>query len=80
MEREDIINLPRSGTSMGPHPPLHPLKHLMDAIFDNNDTKIFDFIVSRFTACFANDAVYIQKQIVIDIGEETFYGASASYY
>ncbi|CAG8705748.1 10050_t:CDS:10, partial [Acaulospora morrowiae] len=52
------------------HPPIHPTTYTSD--LSGDDKKIYEFIVRRFLACCADNAIGNETSVEIKIWEETF--------
>ncbi len=53
------------------HPPIHPIKHT--AGLGGDEKRVYEYIVRRFLACCAQDAVAQETSIEIQIATESFH-------
>jgi DNA topoisomerase-3 len=68
------FNQPRNGRNNDKaHPPIHPVNYVApNALENDNQRKVYEFVVRRFLACCSEDAVGEATDIEIDYGGETF--------
>lgn len=69
------FNQPRSGRNNDKaHPPIHPVNYVASNTLNNeNERKVYEFVVRRFLACCSEDAVGEATDIEIDYGTEIFH-------
>ncbi|CBY00540.1 hypothetical protein LEMA_P016700.1 [Plenodomus lingam JN3] len=65
---------PRSGRNNDKaHPPIHPVNYVAATQLNEDERKVYDFVVRRFLACCAEDAVGEATDIEIEYGSELFH-------
>lgn len=69
------FNQPRQGRNNDKaHPPIHPVNYVAsNALNNENERKVYEFVVRRFLACCSDDAVGEATDIEIDYGSEMFH-------
>ncbi|KAF2850143.1 DNA topoisomerase 3-beta [Plenodomus tracheiphilus IPT5] len=68
------FNQPRSGRNNDKaHPPIHPVNYVAPTQLNDNERKVYEFVVRRFLACCSEDAVGEATDIEIDYGSEFFH-------
>lgn len=69
------FNQPRNGRNNDKaHPPIHPVNYVAsNALNNENERKVYEFVVRRFLACCSEDAVGEATDIEIDYGTEVFH-------
>ncbi|KAK7923299.1 DNA topoisomerase [Apiospora marii] len=56
------------------HPPIHPITYAApSAALNENERKIYEFVVRRFLACCSEDAKGVATDVDIQYGEESFH-------
>ncbi|KAI1814850.1 DNA topoisomerase [Poronia punctata] len=55
------------------HPPIHPITFAAPQVLNENERKIYEFVVRRFLACCAEDAKGVATDVDILYGEESFH-------
>ncbi|KAF2744857.1 DNA topoisomerase [Sporormia fimetaria CBS 119925] len=68
------FNQPRSGRNNdNAHPPIHPVNYVAPSALKNDqERKVYEFVVRRFLACCSEDAVGEATDVDIVYGGETF--------
>lgn len=67
---------PRSGRHNDKaHPPIHPVCWVSQSQLNNNEKKVYEFVVRRFLACCSDDAKGQGTEIEIQYGEEMFHAS-----
>ena len=65
---------PRSGRNNDQaHPPIHPVNYVAPGSLDQDQRKVYEFVVRRFLACCSEDAKGEMTTIEIEYGDETFF-------
>lgn len=65
---------PRSGSHNDQaHPPIHPVNYAAASALDQNEKKVYEFVVRRFLACCSEDAKGESTDIEVQWGPETFH-------
>ena len=66
---------PRAGRNNDQaHPPIHPVNYVArNALKDDDERKIYEFVVRRFLACCSEDAKGEMTTIEIEYGDEAFF-------
>lgn len=68
------FNQPRSGRNNDKaHPPIHPVNYVAPTQLNENQRKVYEFVVRRFLACCSEDATGEATDIEIDYGGELFH-------
>ncbi|KAH9873241.1 hypothetical protein J1614_005639 [Plenodomus biglobosus] len=68
------FNQPRNGRNNDKaHPPIHPVNYVAPTQLNDNERKVYEFVVRRFLACCSEDAVGEATDIEIDYGNEFFH-------
>ncbi|KAH6633732.1 DNA topoisomerase 3-beta [Boeremia exigua] len=75
---QDLINggfnQPRNGRNNDKaHPPIHPVNYVAPGSLNENERKVYEFVVRRFLACCSEDATGEATDIEIDYGSEAFH-------
>ncbi|KAF2030689.1 DNA topoisomerase 3-beta [Setomelanomma holmii] len=55
------------------HPPIHPVNYVTPTQLNQNERRVYEFVVRRFLACCSEDAVGEATDIEIDYGGEVFH-------
>ncbi|KAK5636693.1 hypothetical protein RRF57_012405 [Xylaria bambusicola] len=55
------------------HPPIHPVTFAAPSVLNEQEKKIYEFVVRRFLACCSEDAKGVATDVDIIYGEESFY-------
>lgn len=55
------------------HPPIHPVNYVASTQLNQNEKKVYEFVVRRFLACCSEDAVGEATDIEIEYGGEIFH-------
>lgn len=67
------FNQPRNGRNNDKaHPPIHPVNYVAPNALEENERKVYEFVVRRFLACCSEDAIGEATDIEIDYGGEIF--------
>ncbi|KAL8824412.1 MAG: hypothetical protein Q9191_005071 [Dirinaria sp. TL-2023a] len=66
---------PRAGRNNDQaHPPIHPVNYVArNALRDDDERKVYEFVVRRFLACCSEDAKGETTTVEIEYGDETFF-------
>ncbi|KAI1630375.1 DNA topoisomerase III [Exophiala viscosa] len=68
------FHTPRSGSHNDQaHPPIHPVNYAAASALDQNEKKVYEFVVRRFLACCSEDAKGEATDIEVRWGSETFH-------
>ena len=68
------FNQPRNGRNNDKaHPPIHPVNYVASGSLNENERKVYEFVVRRFLACCSKDALGEATDIEIDYGSEIFH-------
>ncbi|KAK4217971.1 DNA topoisomerase [Rhypophila decipiens] len=54
------------------HPPIHPITYAAPTVLNENERKVYEFVVRRFLACCSEDARGVATDVEITYGEEFF--------
>jgi DNA topoisomerase-3 len=64
---------PRQGTHNDKaHPPIHPVNYVTPTSLTDPQRRVYEFVVRRFLACCAQDAIGEKTELEIDYGGEIF--------
>ncbi|KAH9898858.1 DNA topoisomerase [Xylariomycetidae sp. FL2044] len=55
------------------HPPIHPITYAAPSALNENEKKVYEFVVRRFLACCSEDAQGVATDVYILYGEEDFH-------
>jgi DNA topoisomerase-3 len=67
------FNQPRNGRNNDKaHPPIHPVNYVAPTSLNDNERRVYEFVVRRFLACCSEDAVGEATDVEIEYGGETF--------
>ncbi|KAH8166159.1 hypothetical protein CIB48_g2069 [Xylaria polymorpha] len=55
------------------HPPIHPITFAAPSVLNDQEKKIYEFVVRRFLACCSEDAKGVATDVDILYGEESFH-------
>ena len=55
------------------HPPIHPVTYAVPSVLNENEKKVYEFVVRRFLACCSEDAKGVATDVDILYGEESFH-------
>lgn len=67
------FNQPRSGRSNDQaHPPIHPVNHASRQQLNDDEKRVYEFVIRRFLACCSEDAVGSTSTVEITYGGELF--------
>jgi DNA topoisomerase-3 len=55
------------------HPPIHPITYAAPTVLNENERKIYEFVVRRYLACCSEDAKGVASDVDIMYGEENFH-------
>ncbi|KAF2824637.1 DNA topoisomerase 3-beta [Ophiobolus disseminans] len=55
------------------HPPIHPVNYVASTQLNQNEKRVYEFVVRRFLACCSEDAVGEATDIEIDYAAEIFH-------
>ncbi|KAG8534179.1 uncharacterized protein KY384_001023 [Bacidia gigantensis] len=65
---------PRSGRNNDQaHPPIHPVNYVVPSSLQDDERRVYEFVVRRFLACCSEDAKGHTTTIEIAYGPETFF-------
>jgi DNA topoisomerase-3 len=68
------FNQPRNGRNNDKaHPPIHPVNYVASNSLNENERKVYEFVVRRFLACCSEDALGEATDIEIEYGGEIFH-------
>lgn len=66
-------NSPRNGRNNDKaHPPIHPVNYVAPTALNDEERRVYEFVVRRFLACCSEDAKGEATDVEIDYGEEMF--------
>ncbi|KAJ2897379.1 DNA topoisomerase [Zalerion maritima] len=54
------------------HPPIHPVTFAAPTVLNDQERRVYEFVVRRFLACCSDDAKGMATDIEIEYGEERF--------
>ena len=54
------------------HPPIHPVNYVAPATLQDEERRVYEFVVRRFLACCSEDAKGESTTVEIEYGDETF--------
>ncbi|KAK0665991.1 putative DNA topoisomerase 3 [Cercophora samala] len=67
------FNQPRQGKNDDKaHPPIHPITYAAPTVLDEQERKVYEFVVRRFLACCSDDAKGMATDVEVGYGEEMF--------
>lgn len=73
------FNQPRSGRNNDKaHPPIHPVNYVAPNQLNDNERKVYEFVVRRFLACCSEDAIGEATDIEVAYGSEMFHAHGLS--
>ncbi|KAF2125690.1 prokaryotic type I DNA topoisomerase [Dothidotthia symphoricarpi CBS 119687] len=55
------------------HPPIHPVNYVKPTSLNDNERRVYEFVVRRFLACCSEDAVGEATDVEVDYGGEVFH-------
>ena len=55
------------------HPPIHPVNYVASSSLNDDERRVYEFVVRRFLACCSEDARGESTTVEIQYGEETFF-------
>lgn len=65
---------PRTGRNNDQaHPPIHPVNYVASTTLNDDERRVYEFVVRRFLACCSEDAKGESTTIEIEYGDETFF-------
>lgn len=65
---------PRNGRNNDKaHPPIHPVNYVAPTQLNDNERRVYEFVVRRFLACCSENAIGEATDIEIDYGTEIFH-------
>lgn len=68
------FNQPRDGRNNDKaHPPIHPVNYVTRDRLNDDEKKVYEFVVRRFLACCSEDAKGESTTVEIDYGGESFH-------
>ena len=68
------FNQPRNGRNNDKaHPPIHPVNYVTRDRLNDDEKKVYEFVVRRFLACCSEDAKGESTTVEIDYGGENFH-------
>lgn len=75
---QDLVNggfsQPRQGRNDDKaHPPIHPITYVAPPSLNDNERRIYEFVVRRFLACCSEDAKGMATDVDILLGDENFH-------
>jgi DNA topoisomerase-3 len=73
------FNQPRDGRNNDKaHPPIHPVNYVVSTQLNQDEKRVYEFVVRRFLACCSEDAVGEATDIEINYGGEIFHAHGLS--
>lgn len=67
------FNSPRNGRNNDKaHPPIHPVNYVTPSVLNDEEKRVYEFVVRRFLACCSEDAKGEATDVEVDYGGETF--------
>ncbi|KAF7718430.1 DNA topoisomerase, type IA [Penicillium ucsense] len=73
---EGKFRTPRSGRNNDKaHPPIHPVCWVSPTSLNDNERKVYEFVVRRFLACCSDDAKGSGTDVEIQYGDEFFHAS-----
>lgn len=64
---------PRSGTDVGDHPPITPMRSASEDMLGNDAWKLYQYICQYFMGTVSPDCKYIRKKVEFSVGGESFH-------
>ena len=65
---------PRSGRNNDQaHPPIHPVNYVAPGALNDDERRVYEFVVRRFLACCSEDAKGESTTVELEYGGETFF-------
>ncbi|KAH8673636.1 DNA topoisomerase [Xylariales sp. PMI_506] len=55
------------------HPPIHPITYVAPSVLNEDERKIYEFVVRRFLACCSEDAKGVATDVDLLYGDECFH-------
>ncbi|KAL1358200.1 DNA topoisomerase 3-beta isoform X1 [Arachis hypogaea] len=64
---------PRSGTDVGDHPPITPMKSVTEDTLGSDAWKLYQYICQHFIGTVSPDCKYLRRKVEFSIGGESFH-------
>ncbi|CAK8567137.1 unnamed protein product [Lathyrus sativus] len=64
---------PRSGTDVGDHPPITPMRSASEDMLGNDAWKLYQYICQYFIGTVSPDCKYVRKKVEFSVGGESFH-------
>ncbi|CAL0328031.1 unnamed protein product [Lupinus luteus] len=64
---------PRSGTDVGDHPPITPMRSAAEDTLGNDAWKLYQYICQHFIGTVSPDCKYLRRKVEFSIGGESFH-------
>ncbi|KAK7280853.1 hypothetical protein RIF29_08385 [Crotalaria pallida] len=64
---------PRSGTDVGDHPPITPMRSAAEDALGNDAWKLYQYICQHFIGTVSPDCKYLRRKVEFSIGGESFH-------
>jgi DNA topoisomerase III len=55
------------------HPPIHPISYAAPSVLNDNEKRVYEFVVRRFLACCSEDAKGMATDVDLLYGDESFH-------
>ncbi|CAL8083707.1 unnamed protein product [Prunus armeniaca] len=69
----DGYQKPRSGTDVGDHPPVTPLRSATEDMLGNDAWRLYEYICTHFIGTVSPDCKYVRTRVEFSIGGEFFH-------
>ncbi|CAN6722764.1 unnamed protein product [Malus baccata var. baccata] len=69
----DSYQKPRSGTDVGDHPPVTPLRSATEDMLGNDAWRLYEYICKHFIGTVSPDCKYVRTKVDFSIGGESFH-------
>ncbi|XP_020409660.1 DNA topoisomerase 3-beta isoform X2 [Prunus persica] len=69
----DGYQKPRSGTDVGDHPPVTPLRSATEDMLGNDAWRLYEYICTHFMGTVSPDCKYVRTKVEFSIGGEFFH-------
>lgn len=54
------------------HPPIHPISHATPSVLNQDESRLYEYVVRRFLACCSDDAKGMATEVDLQYGDEIF--------
>eukprot|EP01064_Diplonema_japonicum_P013567 TRINITY_DN2110_c0_g1_i1.p1 TRINITY_DN2110_c0_g1~~TRINITY_DN2110_c0_g1_i1.p1 ORF type:complete len:859 (+),score=191.97 TRINITY_DN2110_c0_g1_i1:37-2613(+) len=66
------LTRPKTGTDMGDHPPITPMRPASEGSLGGDEWRLYDYITRHFIASLSPDMQFTRTKAILTIGTETF--------